>query len=206
MRNRNIITRIVCSGGGAKGIVYPAAFKAIKKTGTFDNVVHLSGASAGAITSSFMAFGMNDTVFREKLLNTNMADLMGSRVKKQTEGCCFLTKDGSTMLEFIRESIIESVKSNIRNIPEAAIEDLSQKEANRYESLLERLEVERNPLITFSELALLNRLDPVNFKKLSINAVQYPNGELQIFDCDSTPDVEVALAARASAFLKISSY
>jgi len=52
------IQRIVCSGGGAKGIVYPGAYRAMVETGMLKEIQTFSGTSAGAITATFMALGI----------------------------------------------------------------------------------------------------------------------------------------------------
>ncbi len=51
------IKGLVLSGGGARGIAYPAMQQAMEENGTLQNITHISGASAGAMTGSFMAIG-----------------------------------------------------------------------------------------------------------------------------------------------------
>lgn len=41
-------------------------------------------------------------------------------------------------------------------------------------------------------------IDPEKFKDLYITAVNKGTGELEIFNADNTPDIEIALACRAS--------
>ena len=53
--------------------------------------------------------------------------------------------------------------------------------------------------ITFGDLALLRTIAPEKFKNLMITATNYQNGDLTIFSSENTPDVEIALACKASA-------
>lgn len=57
--------------------------------------------------------------------------------------------------------------------------------------------------IYFKDLALLRAVDPDQFKDLVVTAVRKDNGELTIFNAKDSPDVEIALACRASASIPI---
>ena len=57
--------------------------------------------------------------------------------------------------------------------------------------------------ICFKDLATMHLLAPQKFKDLHVTAVQQSNGELKIFNAVSSPDVEIALACRASASIPI---
>ncbi|KTD53725.1 putative esterase with patatin domain protein [Legionella santicrucis] len=197
------IERVVCSGGGAKGIVYPGCYKAMEDTGVFKGVKELSGASAGAITSTMLALGMPSAVFRDKLLTTNLKNLMGSRIGSlfgtNPPGVSAITRDGKPLEDFIRENIISSVKKNIASIEK--IEEIAASDQTLQE-LLAKLKT-KLPTITFGDLALLNHHFPNKFKKLNMPAVEFPNGTIQVFNSTLTPDVEIALACRASASIPI---
>ena len=112
------IERIVCSGGGAKGVVYPGSYKAMVDTGVYEGAKELSGASAGAITAALMAVGMENHSVRSQLLTTNFKDLMGSVVKEVGPGISSvfgktITQTGALLLEFIERNINTSVKSGL---------------------------------------------------------------------------------------------
>lgn len=199
----NSIKRVVCSGGGAKGVVYPAAYKAMQQTGVLDTVEHFSGASAGAITAALMAVGIQPEHFRKTLLETNFKSLMGNKLTVRTPGTCRLTKDGSTMLAFLRKMIADSIDEQLTANREelfARCEDQQQRE--KLQALITNVRSEQ-PNIRFSDLAFLNQLAPEIFKKLTVTAVTFPNGELQVFDTEHTGDVEIALACRASASIPV---
>ena len=57
--------------------------------------------------------------------------------------------------------------------------------------------------IYFKDLKLLRAVDPDKFKDLVVTAVRKDNGELTIFNSKDTPDVEIALACRASASIPL---
>jgi VPS inhibitor protein D len=50
---------LVLSGGGAKGIAYGGMIDALDKRGYLQQLTHVSGASAGAMTASILAVGMS---------------------------------------------------------------------------------------------------------------------------------------------------
>ncbi|KTC85060.1 patatin-like phospholipase family protein [Legionella brunensis] len=197
------IERIVCSGGGAKGVGYAGSYRAMQDTGVLKKIQAFSGASAGAITAAFMAVGMPSDIFREQLLSTNFKDLLGKRVGavfgKNEPGISSITKDGKPLEAFIRDNIIATVKGSLQQLDN--LEDI----AEQHEDLRQLLAKVRgeSPRITFGDLAILNRYFPEHFKQLTIPAVRFPDGKLQIFNSDLTPDVEIALACRASASIPV---
>lgn len=192
------IERVVCSGGGAKGVVYPGSYKAMVDTGVFKNVKELSGASAGSITAALMAFGMSPDELRELLLKTHFPDLLGERIGQifgeNEKGVAFLTKDGNPLLDYIRTNIVNTVRARL-----SAKVECPESLAGIYQKLAD----EAYPKITFHDLELLTNAFPDDFKQLVIPAVKFPNGEIQIFNSRLTPDVEVALASRASSSIPV---
>lgn len=49
---------LVLSGGGSKGIAYAGMLRAMHERGFLDSLTHVSGSSAGAMTASLLAIGM----------------------------------------------------------------------------------------------------------------------------------------------------
>jgi NTE family protein len=66
-----------------------------------------------------------------------------------------------------------------------------------FEDLRKRC-TEKGP-IYFKDIAILNAFDPIRFKNLAVTAVKKHNGEPYTFSAAHTPNVEIALACRASA-------
>ena len=204
------IKRIVLSGGGAKGVVYPGGYRALVETGVHKNVKEITGSSAGAIIAALIAVGMPIDKFREKLLNTNFKELLGATVGSLAKtlqpgahneaGVTFFTKDGIGILELVRKNITETIihflSQNAQEVAQLIEED---------EELLDLVNKmnSQNVKITFADLALLHQYWPNTFINLTIPAVSYPDGQLQIFNSETTPQVEIALACRASASLPV---
>ncbi len=197
------IKRVVCSGGGAKGVVYPGSYKAMEETGLLKGVQELAGSSAGAITVALMAVGMSTANFRHELLTTNLEQLMGYKVGavfgKNAAGVCFMTKDGKPLEEFIRQHIIDAVRASLSGLAQV---DKVASDHLELGALLTKMK-EQHPRFTFGDLALLHQFFPEIFKRLVVPAVKFPDGDLQIFNAELTPDVEIALACRASASIPI---
>ena len=197
------ILRIVCSGGGAKGAVYPGSYKALEESGLLTGIQMVAGSSAGAINAALMAVGMSSSVLHAALLETNLKKLVGkgtgSFFLRNKPGVCFITKDGAPLETLIRKQLVTCVKSYLSHLENYA--DLARDNLD-FGNLWLKFQGE-NPQFTFSDLGVLNRLFPNDFKQLIIPAVKFPHGELQIFNKDLTPSVEIALACRASASIPV---
>jgi NTE family protein len=190
------IVRISRSGGGAKGAGSSGVFDAELETGLHEGVEHEAGASAGAMASGLIACGITSSHFRKLYLNTNFAHLMGDFVAdKSKPGVSVLTKDGKPLLELLSANTQESIAVFLKE---------HQDEVDSHMTLFDIQEkIKGGQDITFRELHTLHARWPETFKDLSVIAVRYPNGEEQIFDYRTTPDVAVVLACRASASLPI---
>lgn len=192
------IKRLVFSGGGAKGVVYPGAYQALVETGVFQDVDEVAGVSVGSITAAFIAMGISPKRFRQ-LTNIDFTQLMGNRVGKvfghNAKGVRFFTKDGRHLLEFIRKGIIEAIQSFREEV--VKIENFLDSHPE-VKTVLDKLDTD-SPVFTFRDLAILNQIAPKGFKKLTMIGAIAPHCELQIFNDHLTPDVEVALACRASS-------
>ena len=186
------ITRLVCSGGGAKGVIYSGAYDALVETNAIKNIRDVAGSSAGAINAAFIAVGMPPKKLRETLLSTNIKNLLGKRLPGT------ITKDGTPMLDLLREKIAESVSDFLKN----NIAKISDNENKKTLLAIDEKLKARAP-ITFRDLHALQQIFPDTYKSLTITAVSTPDGDLQIFKYETTPDVEIALACRASASIPI---
>ena len=199
------IERVVCSGGGAKGVVYPGAYLSLHETGVLSGVKQFSGASAGAITASLMAIGMPPVMLRDKLLNTNFKDLLGKTVHKIGRSnpgvTAMVTKDGKPLEDFVRSAILQTIKTYLEQLPRQ-VSHLTVNQEQALNHLRQKVHSDF-PRITFGDLAVLNSIFPETFKQLTVTAVRFPDGTLQVFDDKNTPDVEIALACRASASIPV---
>lgn len=192
------ILRLVFSGGGAKGVVYPGVYRALIETGVIGTVEDISGSSVGSISAALIALGISEEELRH-LLNLDFEQLMGRRVGrvfgKNEAGISFITKDGGKLLKFIRQGIKTSIQSYRLSIPNLE-EFLNQHP--EVKPIFDKLDGSVRPKFTFHDLEILHRIAPERFKRLTITGAVYPKCEMQIFNAEQTPDVEIALACRAS--------
>ncbi|QQV75155.1 hypothetical protein H6P87_00701 [Rickettsia tillamookensis] len=188
------IKYIAFSGGGAKGAIYSGAYEAAKKAGILDNVKAVAGSSAGAITAAVVALGTPSERFEEISKNTNLQTLLGK--KGFSAGIVQLNKDGKPLYDLLELVIKENIgnflqRSDIVNVKgDEALDELRE----RYQE---------NGKIYFKDIALLRKYDPVQYKDLVITATQQETSELTIFNSFDTPNIEIALACRASASIPL---
>lgn len=72
------VTQLVLSGGGAKGVAYPGAVKALEDRGALTGVRSISGSSAGAISATLLASGMSAGEFTDLSNDLDLSALMNS--------------------------------------------------------------------------------------------------------------------------------
>jgi NTE family protein len=77
------------------------------------------------------------------------------------------------------------------------MEAIATGKSPEFEDLRQRCQ--ENGPIYFKDLSILRALDPKKFKNLSVTSVRKDNGTSYIFSAEHTPNVDIALACRASA-------
>ena len=189
-----LIEYVAFSGGGAKGAIYSGAYAALKKADLLDNVKAVAGSSAGAITAAIVAFGTPAERFEEISKTTNLQDLLGQ--KGFSAGVLQLNKDGKPLYNLLDKTIKDNVGDFLQRPDIVNVQD--DKDLDR---LRERHK--SGGKIYFRDLTLLRKYDPTNYKDLVVTAVEKDAGVLTIFSSLDTPDVEVALACRASASIPL---
>lgn len=211
------IKNLVISGGGAKGVILLGVVQAFEEHKTngvsFRNQLEsVAGSSVGALTASLLAAGMSAADLLAATGNENFKALLGKGVGP-------LYKDGKPLLTFIRQNLQNTIASNLLKISGAAtldeIQNLGDKlpkgltEAKQKELLttlqslvvtLKNQDVDK-VRITFSMLHALTQISPETFKDLTVTATARENGKTYYFDAMKTPNLDIALACRASASL-----
>lgn len=214
LAQRQRYTDLVLSGGGAKGIIYKGCIKELHEQGVLATLQHIHGTSAGALTCALVATGITIPKLEELLDTTDFTKLLGKGF--------LLNKDGRPMYDLLRKNIRNNIaswleNSDIINKLEQELECLKKQSRQNCTEKLEikiknreqklkalikiKAKVKQDKSITFRTLRILNKIDPVQFKLLTVNAVDKATGVVQKFNAEQTPDVEIALAARASAAL-----
>ncbi|XP_061169580.1 uncharacterized protein LOC133178945 [Saccostrea echinata] len=75
---------LIFEGGGAKGIAYPGALRALEEVGIMTRIKRFAGTSVGSITATMAALGYKSTEIRE---------VMSTDFSKYYESCIFMLKD-----------------------------------------------------------------------------------------------------------------
>lgn len=83
----------------------------------------------------------------------------------------------------------------------SALQDIALNQSEGWKDLRDRCA--NKGKIYFRDLALMRAIDPTRFKDLVVTAVRRDNADLTIFSPHTTPDVEIALACRASASIPL---
>lgn len=117
---------IVISGGGAKGLAYAGMFQAMQDRGLLKHLTHAGGASAGAMTSSFLAVGMSSENMLKIATQLDITKLLDSKgILSRAEG---------TRLRNVFELLyIFQIKQHLEQVPE------SQKRSTDYILLKQKI-------------------------------------------------------------------
>ena len=218
------------SGGGAKGAIYSGVHEELDRSGVLGGIEAVAGSSAGAITAALIATGISTEDFKKISGETNFEKLLGEGfiVNKDGKPLYQLLHDtiSSNVTKYLKDKDIMEV-CNTRM--ESITKEIEKLQNDKSPSALEQFEVLRDQklklqavidsdgvqfaelnkraqetgTIYFKDLDLLHLIDPIKFKDLVVTATNRGTGELTIFDARKTPDVEIALACRASASIPI---
>jgi len=218
------------SGGGAKGAIYSGVHEELDRSGVLGGIEAVAGSSAGAITAALIATGISTEDFKKISGETNFEKLLGEGfiVNKDGKPLYQLMHDtiSSNVTKYLKDKdIMEVCKTRMESITQ----EIEKLQKDKSPSALEQLKVLREQklklqtvidtdgvqfaelnkraqetgTIYFKDLDLLHLIDPIKFKDLVVTATNRGTGELTIFDARKTPDVEIALACRASASIPI---
>lgn len=220
------VGEITFSGGGGKGTALPGAVKALYESGILKDATKIAGASVGSMTAALVAAGItpdeflavadaDDTTARitEGTGGTKKGLLARAMKNKVTTG------DGSPLtgmgLEgIVRDVLDETLRKRMTEYmvdcgktgkaPDPAVERIAKKLASN----------KAGP--TFGDFRALSKVIPAIKEVVmtgtyttefstggdgKLKALKGGNdeGQLYVFDADSEPDMEVAIAVHASA-------
>ncbi len=215
----------VFSGGGAKGAAYSGVYETLVETGISKDLKSIAGSSAGALTAAFIACGISTEDFKKTFSETSLGKLQGGGIiQKDAKPLYTMIHDtiNNTITKHFQENDVakqcdarivtlnkelETLKKD--NSPESKqkiellIEDKSKLETfakdPQAQANLNAKAQNKDSKVTFRDLDLLHTIDPDKFKGLIVTATNKKTGNLTIFDAKNSPDVEIALACRASA-------
>ncbi|XP_061169582.1 uncharacterized protein LOC133178947 [Saccostrea echinata] len=72
---------LIFEGGGAKGIAYPGALRALEEVGIMKKIKRFAGTSVGSITATMAALGYKSTEIRE-VMSTDFSKYYDARFGK----------------------------------------------------------------------------------------------------------------------------
>lgn len=200
---------LTLSGGGGKGAAMPGAVRALERSGVLKDVKLITGASVGSMTAAMVAAGATADEFEAigndpKIASTikqgkNMAEVIfgGGLSGEGLEGLVRSKMNGSLgnrIIEYIQAQTAAGAK------PDAAVLAIARKIADG----------KKGP--TFGDLRVLSKVIPA-IKEVSVSGsfmgqVDPKSGKMTkgtpqvvMFNADTEPDMEVALAVHASAAL-----
>lgn len=209
--------RLVLSGGGAKGVVYPGAIKALEEQGQMANIREVGGASVGAITAAVIAAGMDADGCKTLLDNLNLP-LLFSRTEKSGVKLTQPSDMGPLRSQLSIAGNLGTEAPNMKKLINQATREAALK---RLEALgaTDNGEVElvRNKLLsggnlTFGDLRILSQ-HVLGIKKLYCTGTALYSGpdvdgevpQLVVFstDNDAFKDMEISEAAVISSTLPV---
>lgn len=203
------VREITFAGGGGKGAALPGAVRALQESGTLKDVKQLSGASVGSMTAALVAAGCSADEFAAFANDPKLAD--GIKEGKSMLGALVgggLTGEG--MRTLMRAKLDDTLRSRVTEYLEQTSREGGQPDAEAL-ALLKR--IASNTLgPTFGDLRMLAKLIPA-VKELSVSAtyvceldskgepVAQDKPQLVMFNANTEPRLEVAIAVQASAAL-----
>ena len=220
----------VFSGGGAKGAIYSGVHEELNRSNILSGIEAVAGSSAGAITAAFIASGISTKDFKHLSKNTNFKKLLGDGfiINKDGKPLYELMQNtvSSNIAKYLQDNdILETCRARVDYINHE-LESLNKENNPELQSQIESMQLQKSKLqdvidnngaqitdlsqraqttkvIYFKDIDLMHAIDPIKFKDLVVTATNRSNGELTIFDARKSPDVEVALACRASASIPV---
>ncbi len=205
------IETITFSGGGGKGAALPGAVRALERSGVLQDVKTVSGASVGSMTAALVAAGITAEEFEEIGNDPAVAGQI-KEGKSMPEALFDGGLSGEGLEDLVRKELSRSVSKRIveyvqaqgalGTAPDPHVLDIARKLADGKTG------------VTFRDLRDLSKVIP-QIKEVAISGsymseVNTKTGkpkkgteqsQLVMFDADTQPDLEVALAVHASAAL-----
>lgn len=214
-------SHLVLSGGGAKGIAFPGMVQALEDGKKLQGVKVISGSSAGAISSTLLASGMNAKTFGElsnsldlpSLLNSkdpvtawlqNISSELGKLAGRLPGAAGNITQLLLTMLPRLQTEaspLEEMMRNESRKSILAHIADMPREtRPGEVMKIADRLSAGGGP--TFRDLEVLSHHIPA-IKQLNITGTGMfdDRPQLVVFNASLAPDMDIARAARISGSL-----
>jgi VPS inhibitor protein D len=217
---------LVLSGGGAKGIAYAGLIRTLEYKNKLNNLHAIAGSSAGALTASLIAFGLNSKDIEFIVSNTNFDRLRynqsilnpasGQRLRNYLE-LIFLTQLSKLKKKFefsyppelelkmtAIKKYLEIMHLNFQNFVD--IVNLSDEQLEALDSMYLSMELlPSTTRLTFADiqsiLPLINEFEQNMIKGLYVAVHNNTNKQLMKCCYENTPDLPISPAVQTSAAL-----
>jgi exoenzyme U len=222
------VREITFSGGGGKGVALAGAVKALEETGQLKTATKITGASVGSMTAALVAAGITAEEFTttagaKSTTDRITEDTGGSKLKIGLGALASLVGGnnaltGQGLEDVVRDVLDETLRTRMSEYLDQCSKD-NKPPAPAVVKVMKNLAGNKaGP--TFGDLRELSKVIPaikevvitgtyttefedVTDKKGKAKKKELKNGnqegQLYVFDADSEPDMEVALAVHASA-------
>ncbi len=215
------VTEVTFSGGGGKGVALPGAVKALQDSGVLKNAKTIAGASVGSMTAALVAAGItseefttigNDDETTARIVEGTGGTKLGLIVRAMKNVGSPLTGQG--LEDLVREVLDETLRKRIVEYMDGCGQRGEAADAGAV-AIVKRLASNKTGP-TFMDLRQLSRVIPA-IKEVVITGTYLTEftenedgtltplkggnekGQLYVFDADSEPNLEVAIAVHASA-------
>ena len=100
----------VASGGGGKGIYYASLVQAMEERNMLKDITHVSGASAGAMTVSLLAVGVNSENFTKLVKDLDITKLLDN------QGAFRLRARGDRFRNMMEVIYLQQIKEHLKGV------------------------------------------------------------------------------------------
>lgn len=205
-REAPVLKNLVLSGGGAKGIVYPAFLKEFNKdVGLINSIQQVAGTSAGALMAFLISAGVTIDEIDEFSNKLNILDELKEKIESPINkeivlgnGILPALKLRETIVNLTAKPTYDYYKSHIKNSP--VIINKIQNDPKGAD-FLKRAEAGFSLGITFYDLKILHELEPKMFKLLNVTSYDKDRKKKVFFNAEKTPDINCFEAVVASMSL-----
>ncbi len=111
----------VASGGGGKGIYYASLVQSMEERDMLKDITHVSGASAGAMTVSILAVGVNSANFTKLVKDLDITKLLDN------QGTFRLRARGERFRNIMEVIYVQQIKEHLKGVEEPKDPKLKEK-------------------------------------------------------------------------------
>jgi predicted acylesterase/phospholipase RssA len=215
------IENLVFEGGGVKGTVYAGALKQMAHHDLYKDVKRVAGSSAGGIVSTLLAMGFRPEQIEEQMNDLDFKAMMDSSSQEKAwtsvtakirdlyslyknqgiyKGEKFLEVMGGMMTAGLEQQLKKHFKDKYITDNDGDVNGYNEDDTNKKISdLMRKMDITDFNSITFGQHhALKEQFPALGLKDLYLTATLMESGTLQVFSYESSPNLQIRHAARAT--------